>query len=444
MDPRTLGLDPKALGGYEDAMRELCRKRMLPGCASVVFYRGQIVQAGCFGYADLERRVPFSFDSICRHYCGTKSLVTVAFGTLVDEGRASFEDRLDKFLPEFGDMQVQVDPSGATVSAKRPILIKHLLSHTAGLGYFQEEDVGEDKLAQGYQTLQQDVVAGRVKDLALFVKRLAKLPLEFEPGANYSYGFGFDVAGRVLEKIVGKELEAVLRERVCDPLGMNDTSFFVPKEKLERLAAAYCGRETWKIIQAENKGKTPVRSGLGLYRFDGFQPKESLWAKGRHCPVLSGGGAMGSHFSGLVTTVADTVKFVEMLMGNGISRGVRILQPRTLKAMETNRLKSAWGQGKVCYIGNIGVYRDGGTEVGMGGQACTYWSLDRTEQVATVWFTQHTDMPELEKKALRGIDPKKADLWQLMHRQVERAEQLGRGVKRPAAAATGQSKRART
>lgn len=428
VDPRTVGIDPQALKGYEKAMEALVKKGVIPGCASVVFRKGQIVHAGEWGKADVQTGKPFRYDTLCRLVCATKSYVTLAFATLVDEGVLDFDDRLDKYLPAFKHAKVQAADGDTPVGPKSPILLKHLPSHQSGIGY--SIDIGEapeGRLQKQKAALVEGVMGGKTKTLKAFVDQLAKCPLHFHPGENYTYGYSVDVLGRVLEVVCKTSLDKVLTERVFKPLGMHSTLWAVPDSQLHRLAALYGKSSTWEAMYGD-AGVTKVATGQDMVRLDGLTAKESGWTAKRATPVLSGGGFITYDAGGLVSTVADTVRFVQMLLNKGVTaNGERLVHEKTLAAMEKNRAKKSWGQGMSCYLGNVGVFREGGNEFGMGGAACTYWSVDREDEVATVWFTQHVDMPEFEE--LVGVDAKKADLWGLMHEAVKKGVR-----KRPASA----------
>merc|ERR1712032_65081 len=188
-------------------------------------------------------------------------------------------------------------------------------------------------------------------------------------------------------------------------------------------------------------GSVKGRTSKGkLCRIDGRTAKESNWRKGRSATVLAGGGFLGYISGGLISTVEDTVAFVKMLYNYGrMESGKRMLKKRTVIAMEKNRLReSTSGSDKVCYLGNIGTFREGAHEYGMGGAACTYWNIDRGDETAAVWFTQNCDMPEYAD--LKGVDPKKADLWNVTHEAVVQ----GSKRKRSAARNPKGKKRART
>lgn len=418
-DAKNMGVDPKYLKEYETSMEYLVKNGVIPGCASIVFRKGHVIHAGTWGYADIEKRTPFAFDTYCRIYCATKSFIAAAFMTLVDDGLASPDDHLEKYLPAFSNLRVRVEGSNKTIEAKGPILLKHLMSHSSGIGYppeLGEEPENED--VASYLRLQHAVQKGNIRTLKSFVDNLATIPLMSQPGHKYNYGFSFDVLGRVLEIITGRSLDKVLEERLFEPLGMHDTKWACSDSELHRLAALYAKAKTWGNLYADLKGhhfpKTPRH---GLLRIDGNDAAESHWRKGQETRVLAGGGFMGYLYGGLISTVHNIALFVQMLANHGVGpNGHRLLRKSTVAAMERNRCKrSVDGDSRVCYLGNIGVFREG-DEYGMGGAACTYWSIDRADDTATVWFTQHLDMPELDE--VDGLNHKKADLWGQLHRAV--------------------------
>mmetsp|Transcript_60072 Transcript_60072/g.108121 ORF Transcript_60072/g.108121 Transcript_60072/m.108121 type:complete len:475 (+) Transcript_60072:81-1505(+) len=440
VDPRSVGVEPKVLKDYEDAMVKMVKIGAIPGCASVVFRKGQLLHSGSWGFADVEKGAPFGFDTYCRMYCATKSYVAVAFMRLVDEGLVRLEDRLDKYIPAFAHVLVMPEGSEKREKPKRPILLKHLLSHTSGIGYTPELGAEpEDAASAGYLKVLTAVLQGSIRSLKIFVEGLAKVPLLCHPGHKYNYSLSFDVLGRVLEVITGKRLDLCLKELVFRPLGMNDTKWAVQNNELDRLAAVYASPGSWKKLYGQVKGKVPSAPRKGLCRIDGNTAKESHWRDGQQISVLSGGGFMGYLYGGLVSTVADTATFVQMLMRFGLKEnGQRYLKKSSVVAMEKNRLKPAVdGDSKVCYLGNISVFREG-SEYGMGGAACTYWCIDREDEIASVWFTQHIDMAEFGE--MKGIDPKKADLWGALHKAVlkgaKEAETAGAKRKRSTSSST--------
>lgn len=418
-DPLSAGLSPSAFRKYEMAMKNASRKNVIPGCASVVLKMGEVVQARAFGFADLEARRAFRLDTICRVFCVTKTFVTVAFMMLVEDGLVRLEDPVAKFLPSFADVQVvasrssQESPPSRLCKPKRTMRMHHLLTHTSGLSYGSGfGEVPSDATEEGYAKLMGDVDRGQVRSLAVFVNRLAKVPLRFHPGDSYAYGFSTDVLGRVVEIISRKTLEDFLQERIFRPLGMDDTGFSVPDDKLHRLAACYGNASTWGRLYGDVAGRTPLVSRSGLIRLDGDRPEDSAWRQGQECKVQSGGGIMGHLQGGLVSTVADTIRFVRMLVHRGVSGdGRRILAEETIAALESARKDSGLAnEEKQCLLGALAGFS--GHEFGWGGAACTYWSVDRKENNAIVWFTQHIDMPEWEDQSV--VSKEEADIWTVL------------------------------
>jgi CubicO group peptidase (beta-lactamase class C family) len=413
-DPRDFGVNTSVFRGYEAAMQKMVQRGDMPGCASVVFRRGEVIHTGRWGYADLETKTKFNFDTICRLYCMTKPYIALCFITLVEEGKANLGDRVDKYLPKFANVRVQLKGSGACVRPHRPILMRHVLTHTSGIDYCP--DLGEkadSPLQRRYAAVPKRVVKGTIRTLKTFVDHVAKCPLVCHPGDEYHYGFSMDVVARVIEVITGKSLKQALKERVFDPLGMADTGWSVPDSELHRLAACYGSPTTWGWMYGDRKGYSPITPKSGLCRIDGRTAKDSHWREGRECSVTSGGGYINYECGGLVSTLADTARFVHMLAHRGVTLGGRrYLKKKTIDLLEGERLNKSWGIGQACYLGNIGDFSDGRREVCMGGLASTYWSVNRDDDVATVWFTQNLDFPDLDDKNV----PPDADLWKVMHK----------------------------
>ncbi|CAK9117901.1 unnamed protein product [Durusdinium trenchii] len=400
-------------------MKAASRKNIIPGCASIVMRHGKLIHARAFGYADLESKKPFRLDTICRTFCLTKSFVTVAFMMLVEQGKVRFEDPVAKFLPAFADIQVVAARSSEEkkpsmlIKPKRAMRMQHLLTHTSGLSYgcgFGESP--SDATEEGYARLVKAVDDGAVRNLEDFTNRLAKVPLRFHPGDAYAYGFSTDVLGRVIEVVSQQTLEDFLLERLFKPLGMHDTSFSVPDEKLPRLAACYGNASTWGRLYGTMPGRAPQASRAGLVRLDGDSVKESAWRRGQECKIQSGGGIMGHMQGGLVSTVADTCRFVHMLFRRGLlGDGKRLLKEDTMQALEMPRKDTGLAnEERQCLLGALAGFS--GKEFGWGGAACTYWSVDRKESNAIVWFTQHLDMPEWEDQD--EVDKEEADIWTVL------------------------------
>ncbi len=239
------------------------------------------------GLLSPENPKPVNQDSIFRIYSMTKPIISVAIMTMVEDGLMALDDPVSKFIPEFADAQVVDHETGATNPARNVMTIENLLTHESGL--IQAIFSPDSELGQLYGSeLRGDFTARE------FAARIGRLPLYFEPGTAWHYGHSTDVLGAILEVADGKTLDVVLRERIFDPLGMDDTSFWVPM------------RESYRIAE-------PIH---GAAMTDNTIPRR----------MLSGGG-------GLNSTAENYVRFAEMLLNGGEYRGERIIEEATLEQM---------------------------------------------------------------------------------------------------------------
>ena len=298
-----------------ERMASYVNKDILSCCATLVMQGTKIVDYKTFGYMNLEDKVPLQEDAIYRMYSNTKLVTSVALMMLYDEGRFELDDPLSKFMPAFADMQVLA--AGATsaddvVAAKKPILIKHILSHSAGFSYgFVEPDSVID---QAYnKTI--NVLGDFDLDLEEFCAKVATLPLAYEAGTSWRYSVATDVCARLVEVLSGQKFDAFLQDRIFTPLAMTDTDFWVPAEKASRFITMYAPTDLLD----------PMAPGL-VKADDSTAGQYNQQRK-----LLSGGG-------GLVSTVSDYVTFLQMLVNGGEWNGQRILQAETLELMRTNQL----------------------------------------------------------------------------------------------------------
>src|SRR3979409_2355022 len=291
-----------------------------PGTQLLVYRRGKVVHSTVQGYADLERRVPVKDDTIFRIYSMTKPITSVAFMMLFEEGRVALDEPVHKYIPEWKDLgvfQAGTWPAFLTRPPSRPMLIVDLLRHTSGLTYgFQQRsnvDAAYRELKIG-EVLKSGTLQSMVADLA-------KFPLEFPPAEAWNYSVSTDVIGYLLGKISGKPSEQFLKERIFNPLGRQDTDFFVPADKAHRFAACYSAdpKGGMTFHAADRKG--------GLTLQDDPATSSCLSPPS----LISGGG-------GLCSTVADYLTFCRALLNGGELGGVRLLGPKTLKLMTANHL----------------------------------------------------------------------------------------------------------
>jgi CubicO group peptidase (beta-lactamase class C family) len=301
-DPSGLGLSESGLARLRRVLtREIERKR-LPGAVAMIARQGKLGFLEAFGVQDPASGAPMQIDSIFRIYSMTKPVVSVAIMMLVEEGRLFLADPLSKYVPAFADPKVAVERDGRVelVPAERPITIQDLLRHTSGLTY---EFVGTAAVQRMYLDKK---LPSTDQTNADQVERLASLPLFSQPGKQWDYSRSTDVLGRIIEIVSGETLGEFLRQRIFAPLGMNDTGFRVPTEKQSRIAEPFA--------------KDPD-SGEAVRLLDIRRPAR----------FESGGG-------GLVSTLPDYARFLDMLAAGGTCEGQRLLARKTIDLMRSDHL----------------------------------------------------------------------------------------------------------
>jgi CubicO group peptidase (beta-lactamase class C family) len=302
--PESQGFAPDRLERLHGRLKSLVDEGKYSGMTLLLARHGRIVDWQTYGQRDLEQKLPFEKDTIVRIYSMSKILTSVAALILHEEGRLKLDDPVSKYLPALEKPKVM---TGGTVkapilvAAKSPITIKHLLTHTAGFLY----GFGDAPIDKIYQ--QSDMFQASSMDE--FVARAAKLPLAHQPGATFRYGINTDLLGAVVEKVAGQPFEVFVEQRITRPLGMVDTSFDVPAEKMSRLAKVYAKKDG---------------------AFSPADPMASSFAEqGR-------GFAAGG--SGMFSTAGDYARFAQMLLNGGELDGVRILGRKTVELMTANHL----------------------------------------------------------------------------------------------------------
>ena len=307
VEPHEAGLDPKALARLDQHFAHLVDDGRLPGYLVSVSRHGRIAHLTRYGCRDREAGLPVETDTLWRMYSMTKPVTSVGALMLLEEGRLRLDDPVADFLPSFAEPQVYVDGSGPdarTRPAAQPILVRHLLTQTAGLtfGFYHAHPVDALYRKAG---LESSVPAGA--DLAETCEAYARLPLQFEPGTQWNYSVATNVLSRVIEVASGQDLDAFLAERIFAPLGMKDAGFCVTDDQEGRLAELY-GED-------DEGGITPI-IGLPL--------------RGRPRCVSGSGG--------MVATAHDYHRFMELLRLRGELDGTRLLEPETVDLMVSNHL----------------------------------------------------------------------------------------------------------
>lgn len=305
--PEEVGLSTAGLARLGSVMRGEIERGRVPGAVALVARRGQLAYFESFGQRDPMRADPMALDSIFRIYSMTKPIVSVAAMMLLEEGRFLLSDPIATYLPEFRSLKVAL-MRGADlerVDAERAITIQDLLRHTSGLTYEFRGNGPVHKMYMGARIYSRD------QSNADQVAALAKLPLLNQPGTKWEYSRSTDVVGHLIEVLSGVSLGEYLRQRIFAPLGMGDTAFYVPEEKLARLAESFA--------------KDPdTGSGVQLVNV-------------RDAPKFESGGG------GLVSTAGDYARFLQMLLNRGRFDATRFLSRKTIELMTADHLGSITG-----------------------------------------------------------------------------------------------------
>jgi len=309
-DPGELDFCPERLERINAKMQDYVDRGKFAGFITAVARKGVVVHYEKFGVKSVETKKPMEFDTIFRIYSMSKPITSVAVMMLYEEGHFQLDDPVSKFIPEMKDLKVYQSGSKEDYTVedlKRPITIRHLLTHTSGLAYGFGDNVVDEIYKANYDGL--FPWDGTLKDM---MNALCKIPLLHQPGAHFEYSMSTDVLGYLVEVISGQLFDAFLKERIFDPLDMKDTAFFIPKEKVSRFSALHRLDKQGKLeAQEEEWGEKYLNQDIQFY---------------------SGGG-------GLVSTASDYMRFGQMLLNKGQLDGKRILGRRTVKLMTSNHLR---------------------------------------------------------------------------------------------------------
>jgi CubicO group peptidase (beta-lactamase class C family) len=373
--PESVGMSSERLERIGAAVQHSIAEKRIAGAVTLVMRRGRVVWFKPQGMMDREAGKPMRPDALFRICSMTKPITSVAAMMLYEEGRFLLDDPVSKYLPEFKNPKVLVQPSSGaaySIPAAREITIRGLLRHTSGLTYNWNETLGPMYRTANvtHGLLPYD---GSIEDN---VKRLAGVPLLFNPGDRWEYSLGVDVLGRLVEVVSGKPLDEFFRTRIFEPLGMKDTYFYPPENKLDRLAAAY----TYSAEKGLNRfPDTPITEGSFTYSADyPYRGPKKLFSGG----------------AGLVSTTADYARFCQMMLDGGKMGNTMLLSRKSVELMthdQLGRISTDQGFG-------LGFSVDGVkaplTELGSpgafswGGFFYTAFSIDPKEQVIVVFMGQ--------------------------------------------------------
>ncbi len=366
--PEDVGLSSEQLARLEAMTRDHIEKGLLPGAIMVVVRDDKVAWHRVLGMRDKDKGEPMKPDSLFRIYSMTKPIVSVAVMMLVERGKLQIDDPVSRYIPEFADMKVGVEKKDADgkpvlelVAPQRAMTVHDLLRHTSGLIYGTR---GDSLVNKAYIEAK---IGDRSVSTEEFAKRVATMPLRFSPGTRWEYGVSVDILGRIVEVVTGKSLGAALEEMIFKPLGMVDTAFVVPQQKLNRAAQP--------AVSRKDRPMTP--------RFDvGVKPA-----------FESGGG-------GLIGSTDDYLRFMMMLAHGGTFHGKRLLSPQTLAFMTADHVGAAPGRPPGLGFGlgfevrkSTGMAALPGSEgeYGWAGNAGTLFWIDPKRRLMALYMVQVND-----------------------------------------------------
>jgi len=384
--PESAGMSTERLKRIDANMSEWLASGKLNGAVALIVRNGKIVYDKAFGYDDFEKTRPMKTDMIFRIASQSKAITSTAIMILYEEGKLLLDDPISKYIPEFSKPVVldkfnEKDSSYTTVPAKREVTIRDLLTHTSGIGYAQ---IGskESNAIYGKAGVTAGIGVPYGEDLATDIKKLAKLPLMHQPGEKWTYGLNTDVLGYLVEILSGQSLDEFLRKRIFDPLGMNDTYFYLPSSKYNRLVHIF----------VEKDGKLTLPDAIeqnGTFIVD--YPKKP-----------------GTYFSGgagLSSTVMDYAIFLQMLLNGGEYNGKRILSRNTVRMMTMNQIgdlsngvnKFGLGFGLTTERGSSLLPTPEGVFEWGGAFSTTYWADPKEKLIGIIyrqlWGSTQRDVP---------------------------------------------------
>ncbi len=372
--PSALGMSDERVKRIDQNLQSWVDNKKMNGCVGFIAKNGKIVYNKAFGYDNLDKKTPMRTDHIFRIASQTKAITSLAIMMLYEEAKLNLNDPVSKFIPEFKNPTVldkfnMADTSWTSVPAKREVTIKDLLTHTSGLGYAQIGSKEGNAMYHKYGVVGGIGVPGFV--LSDVVKRLGKLPLFHQPGEKFTYGLNTDVLGYVVEVVSGMTLDKFMAKRIFEPLGMNDTYFYLPATKKSRLVSLY---------QQDETGIKMMPESMNIV--------ETFY---RDYPNMDGKYFSGG--AGLSSTIYDYAIFLQMLLNGGTYNGKQILARSTVRMMTSNQIGPTVNNGDQFGLGfgltsleeTAGTPLNEGSFEWGGMFATTYW-VDPKEGLVALFF----------------------------------------------------------
>ena len=365
--PEAVGFSSSRLARLDSMLTTYIATGAMPNAVTFIYRHGKVVHHKAYGFKNSEQKQLLKKDDIFRIASQTKALTSVGLMMLYEQGRFLLDDPVSKYIPEFKNEQILVtsddqDTTYTTRPAKTPITIRHLLSHTSGIPYGNA--IYSRYKIPGVNSLE-PVTIGEV------VKRLARLPIEHDPGEKFTYGLNTDVLGYLIEVLSGMPLDIYFRTQLFEPLGMKDSYFYLPKIKAARLVTLYAKDSLHTPLYVSNNQANQTYPVAGAQQY------------------LSGG-------AGVVGTIEDYARFCTMLLQGGSFNGKQILGRKTIELMTTNQIGDleVWdthdkfglgfqlitGKGVAQMPGSVGAYK-------WGGMYSTDYIIDPKEDLVMLIYT---------------------------------------------------------
>ena len=375
--PQSVGMSPQRIARIDQMCADEVKKGNIPGAVALITRNGKIVLWKAYGMADNKAGKALKRDDIFRIASQSKAITSTAVMMLWEEGKFKLDDPISKYIPEFKNQQVlksfrYVDTTWTGEPVKTEITIRNLLTHTSGIGYGIID--GDEQFKMIYKKAGvTDLFTTEKITIAESVKKLAKLPLHHNPGERFTYSEGLDVLGYFIEIVSGMPFDQYLKTHIFDPLGMNDTRFYLPEEKAGRLV-------TVQQKVNENWGKYPVTFYDPQYPVKGAKS------------FFSGG-------AGLSSTAKDYATFLQMYLNGGEYNGVRLLSRTTVETILSNQIGNIWSTEKpenvfglaFSVVTEKGIGKGGlGSEgsFGWGGYFNTFYTADPKERIIGILMKQ--------------------------------------------------------
>jgi CubicO group peptidase (beta-lactamase class C family) len=405
--PEEVGLSSERLSRIDQFIQTQIKNKKMSGAVVFVGRKGKVAYMKAFGLADIENKKPMRTDTLFRLCSSSKMISAVAAMIAWEDGLFYLYDPVTKYIPEMKDLTViEYDPNDTNkykiVPANKPMFVYQSLNFTSGFTYHllsppaMKKILSDSKVNDGFWPNDYTMVE--------YLKERIKVPLVNHPGERWNYGTNLQIIGAIVEKTSGMSFGDFCRERIFKPLGMKDTYFFVPDDKMDRVAALYFNING-EFKKAE-EGKTYVGPEYGI-----SEPTDPFWFRASKNPKKYF--ALGE---GIISTMEDYSKFLQMLVNGGELNGVRILSPKTIEFMTANHIKNlpygtqsfgtsmagyGWGLG-FAVLDDAGVGHHIGTPVGKGKGGQYYWSgwmgtrqyIDPEEDLIMMIMSQKLPWPQ--------------------------------------------------